>query len=446
MSPDLLEAARLGLPDTLVSKVASSLGEADQNIRKAFKGAAPSILAGLLFRSSRNREESGIMEMLGSVANSEAIHSFQELLDAKKMSAYPSTTAVPAYGIHSLVPEWQKTIFGAKLINIINAISVYSEIKSSSASTVLNIATVATLAPIAQHAAENKLSFADIDSLLHNQETSILKAIPAGFNLTGSLGVDHPEDIGTKRLVPLPEPSEHHKNKTGPTIGRWVWPVLLLLTFGGLIWFFSKKDDAMTAASSDSPDSSSISGPVVMVNTFKAPPILGTWDSITGNFIYDRGSQIQLRLPDSTFIDVGENSTEARLFRMLSDSSWLIDTVDRSKNWVSFDRLYFHSGSAQLTEESKTQIANIATLLKNFPASSIKIGGYTDNTGDSITNKSISDQRAKAVSRELQIFGVASRQLTEAIGYGADHPVCTANDSPECRAQNRRVDLKVASK
>ena len=78
--------------------------------------------------------------------------------------------------------------------------------------------------------------------------------------------------------------------------------------------------------------------------------------------------------------------------------------------------------------------------------SSIKIGGYTDNEGDSTVNKRISDQRAKMVMNELIKFGARPKQINEAIGYGPEYPVCPANDSPDCKARNRRVDLKVATK
>ena len=34
----------------------------------------------------------------------------------------------------------------------------------------------------------------------------------------------------------------------------------------------------------------------------------------------------------------------------------------------------------------------------------------------------------------------------EAEGYGAEHPVCAANDTDECKAQNRRIALRVTAK
>jgi OmpA-OmpF porin, OOP family len=131
---------------------------------------------------------------------------------------------------------------------------------------------------------------------------------------------------------------------------------------------------------------------------------------------------------------------------MLSNANWLIDTVDKTKNWVTFTRVYFETGKSVLITGSQSQIKNVATILKNFPSGSIKIGGYTDNTGDAATNKKIADARAKIVMKELVKSGAGAKQITEAVGYGPEHPVCAANDTPECKARNRRVDLKVASK
>jgi len=444
MPLEFLEAAKLNLPDSLLSGVALSLDETEQNIRKAFKAAVPAIIAGILHKTGRSGEQSGVMDMLRNVNTSSALDGLQELLDAKRSYAYPAA-AVPAYGIHSMIPDWQKTIFGAKLINIINAISIFSDIKSSSANTVLNIATPVTLAPIAKYVSENNLTLPDLHAMLTGERTSIIKAIPSGFNLTGSLGIDKPEDIGTKKVVTIPEPLEHQHNKPGLVIGKWVWPLVLLATFGGLIWFFSRKDEPVAATSGQINDTATQIS-TRPADTSMVTPVAGTMDSLTGNFIYDAGTEIQMKLPDSTVLAVGDNSTEAKLFRMLRDTSFIIDTVDKTKNWITFDRVYFESDESMIKSESHNQIKNIAAILKNFPSSSIKIGGYTDNTGDTVQNNELSDARAKIVMQQIINMGLNPNKISEAVGYGPDHPVCPANDTEECKAKNRRVDLKLASK
>ena len=41
--------------------------------------------------------------------------------------------------------------------------------------------------------------------------------------------------------------------------------------------------------------------------------------------------------------------------------------------------------------------------------------------------------------------GIAKERL-EAEGYGPEFPVCAANDTPECKAQNRRIAVRVTAK
>jgi OmpA-OmpF porin, OOP family len=444
MPLDMLEAARRLLPDSVITTTAMSLGESEINTRKALKGAIPAILAGLLHQSSR-RDGLGIIDLLKNVLGSGAINNLPNLMENNRNSM--ATATLPEGDINTLIPGWLKSIFDGKLVNIINAISVYGDIKSSSANAILKLATPVALTPIAQYADENKMGAADIDTFLLSQKSSIIAAVPAGFNLTGSLGINTLNDIGIKIVTAPPKPSEYQRRTAAKNAaGKWVWPLLLLVTFGGLLWFFSQRDTGGADKAATPVDTTTVPVKIVTADSSPVAQIAGRLDSLTGNYIYEQGAEIELKLPDSSGIKVGANSTEARLFKMLNDTAWSIDTMDKTKNWVNFDRVYFQTGKAILTTESQTQLKNIAAILKHFPASSIKIGGYTDNTGDSLVNKKISGERAMVVMRELIKLGSGAKQVTEAVGYGPEHPVCPANDTPECKARNRRVDLKVASK
>ena len=75
------------------------------------------------------------------------------------------------------------------------------------------------------------------------------------------------------------------------------------------------------AATVDNADTSAKPVAVIPADTPKTIAIAGSLDSITGEFIYDQGVEKELRLPDSSTLKAGENSTEARLFKMLSDTS-----------------------------------------------------------------------------------------------------------------------------
>uniref|UniRef100_UPI00286E2A65 OmpA family protein n=1 Tax=Flavobacterium sp. TaxID=239 RepID=UPI00286E2A65 len=164
-----------------------------------------------------------------------------------------------------------------------------------------------------------------------------------------------------------------------------------------------------------------------------------------GNYIYDLGENTVVKLPSGQELKVGKLSSEFKLFSFLSDPKSVVD-ADKSKGWISLDRTYFVSGKSELTEASNEQIVNLAAILKSFPKAVIKVGGYTDNTGDLAINQKISQERADFVKAKLEAAGIVKGAVVKAEGYGPLHPICEANDTKECQAQNRRVDVRVTVK
>jgi OOP family OmpA-OmpF porin len=175
------------------------------------------------------------------------------------------------------------------------------------------------------------------------------------------------------------------------------------------------------------------------------PESAGKLDTTTGNFILNVGDNITITLPDSakTTLQVGANSTEAKLFHFLSGASIVVDSVDKTKGWITCDRIYFETGKANLTPESKKQINNIALILKAFPMAALKVGGYTDNTGSAEVNVKVSTERATTVQKEIMASG--GKNASAAEGYGPEHPIAS-NNTKEGQALNRRVDLRVTKK
>jgi len=167
----------------------------------------------------------------------------------------------------------------------------------------------------------------------------------------------------------------------------------------------------------------------------------GSLDS-AGNFIYDEGSLTALVLGKDT-LNVGQNSTEFKLYSFLSDSHAELDTTNG--NWFDFTNVRFNTGSSTITDSSFKQLNNLAAIIKYFPKAQFKIGGYTDNTGDSAANVKLSQVRADAVFGAIQKLGVSAAQLTGAKGYGPEHPVGD-NETAEGKAINRRVSVNVKAK
>ena len=163
-----------------------------------------------------------------------------------------------------------------------------------------------------------------------------------------------------------------------------------------------------------------------------------------GNFEYNVGDLFQLSLFDNTMLEVGKNSSEAHLVKLIEDKN--LTTPEQFKdNWITLDRTYFKTGSDELTEGSEQQLKNIVAILKAYPKAAIRLGGYTDNTGSVEGNKKLSERRANSVLNKLVALGANKAQLS-AQGYGAEHPLCPANDTPECKAKNRRIDIRLTAK
>ena len=120
-------------------------------------------------------------------------------------------------------------------------------------------------------------------------------------------------------------------------------------------------------------------------------------------------------------------------------------TPDLSKVLMSSGRyvtrgILFDTDSDRIKPESAPVIRLIAKGLEANPALNILIEGHTDSTGDAGHNLDLSKRRAEAVKAVLAAqFKIDASRLATA-GMGATKPVDT-NDTPQGRAQNRRVEL-----
>jgi K(+)-stimulated pyrophosphate-energized sodium pump len=120
------------------------------------------------------------------------------------------------------------------------------------------------------------------------------------------------------------------------------------------------------------------------------------------------------------------------------------DLLAGKDNWFNFKALSFASGSNAIDSTSMNEVKNISEILKAFPNVNIKVGGYTDNTGDDAANLKLSSERAAAVKAALVATGISDARL-EAEGYGETNAVAS-NDTEEGRSQNRRIAVSVRKK
>jgi len=152
------------------------------------------------------------------------------------------------------------------------------------------------------------------------------------------------------------------------------------------------------------------------------------------------GDMMKVKLPDGSELSVPSLGVEARLVQFLNDTSQPVSET----TWFDFDRLLFDAGKATLQTASQEQLANVAAILKAYPLIRIRIGGYTDNTGDPAINLRLSEERADNVMDELVRLGIDPDRMS-ARGYGEQNPVAD-NATEEGRQKNRRISLRVTNK
>jgi len=118
-------------------------------------------------------------------------------------------------------------------------------------------------------------------------------------------------------------------------------------------------------------------------------------------------------------------------------ASSMLDALNREGHIALY--INFDTGKSTIKPESKGIINQIVEMLKANPKLNISVEGHTDNVGNPKSNKTLSDDRAKAVVSAIVAQGIDAKRLS-ALGHGQDKPIAD-NKTEEGRAKNRRVEL-----
>ncbi|MGV0812222.1 OmpA family protein [Mycolicibacterium boenickei] len=94
-----------------------------------------------------------------------------------------------------------------------------------------------------------------------------------------------------------------------------------------------------------------------------------------------------------------------------------------------------------LAPASQQLLTQVADKLKTCEGAKVAVTGYTDSSGNDAINVPLSANRAKAVADYLVSQGLAADHVTSS-GAGSANPIAS-NDTPEGKAQNRRVEITV---
>ena len=435
MANTLIDVIKGYLGDSFSNAATSALGENHDAVTKAVSAIIPTTLTGI---GAKLKEDPAFASTLHSEAQN-LLQNVHSLNLGSLLSADPTTPHL------TQASSFLYNVFGNHTHGIIENIASLSGAKDTSVRRLFDVTSLASLAGIGKLITDHNETIHSLGNYFSTHLHSWTSVIPAGIGSLFGLGSVANAASHTHSASHGDATHAGYHNAEQPEGKKKNFIPLIILTaviLGLLAWWMKGCMGHNPGGGGDT------TGPDTTAQTTKPATAIvsdakGKLDS-AGNYIYNVGDTITIKLPNGKELKVGSNSTEAKLYNFLSDPNQKVDTVDKKNGWITMDRLYFETGSTKLTANSKAQLENISLILNAFPASTAKLGGYTDSTGAAAVNEKLSDDRAKAALADIAKDGVSANRL-EAKGYGAQYPLAD-NTTPEGRAQNRRIDIRVTKK
>ena len=438
---NLLDSLKGLATSELISVASKSLGESEGSVSKAMTSILPSILSGVM--NSNSSSHSMIGDLLSKTGGN--TNMIGDLIGGLTSGNSNS----PAMSIGSTL---LKGLFGDKVAGIANIISNTSGISANSSSSLLGMGGSLIASFLGQKMMGEGLNFGGIMSWLGGHKNEISSALPAGFSnlMSGSTAKVAAATTAAASAVSSVG-NDNDDNKGGGM--KWLMPIILLGLLGVGLFFWLKgcnkegeanatQHEMVEAGNSIENAASNAAATVDTATSVAVSSVKGSLDA-AGNWIAEKGESIKIKLADGTELDATKGSLEDRLYQFISDPS-----AQAGKDiWFNFEDLLFDTGKSTLKPSSAKQLENTVAILKAYPAVKVKLGGYTDNTGDSTKNVTLSESRAKTVHAQMLSKGLtdASFDAKPFEGYGPQFPVGD-NATPEGRGQNRRISLSVRAK
>jgi len=146
----------------------------------------------------------------------------------------------------------------------------------------------------------------------------------------------------------------------------------------------------------------------------------GATGAVIGHKMDKQAAEIAKTVPDAKVERVGEGIV-----------------VEFSSN------ILFGYDKSDLSSDAKANLEKLVKILNVYPDTDIEVQGHTDSKGSESYNRTLSEQRAGAVSTYLYNKGIASNRIRTK-GFGENTPKYD-NNTVEGRSQNRRVEFLITA-
>jgi OmpA-OmpF porin, OOP family len=408
MANSILDGVLAMITPEMKQGLAARLGESSQGIETGLGTAAAATLGGLASKVGDTNFLSQIINMVSGSAGQNILGSLSSL-----------GSSGPSGAVGDLVNRFLPMVFGGNQSQVTDLLTEKAGISAASASGLLKTAIPLILGYFAKLHASSSLNLGSLSSLLTAEAPNLSRFIPAGF-----LSSTAPAVSSTARAAVAPVEASGIGKGAGWLVGLGIVGALLL---AGVVYWALDANKLNVE-----PENNAVKTTATAAVNTASDDVQKAWAAL--------GAPSPVKLPDGTELNAPRLGVENRLLQFIQDTNQDI----KKDVWFDFDRLLFETGKATLEPASDDQLHNVAAILKAYPKVTMKIGGYTDNTGDKAANQKLSEERAQNVKTELEKLGVDLSRLT-AQGYGEDHPVAD-NSTEDGRQKNRRISMRVTAK
>ena len=156
-------------------------------------------------------------------------------------------------------------------------------------------------------------------------------------------------------------------------------------------------------------------------------------------------SQISFKNGDLKTAMMIRNGTDQRFAEQTAATEALRSRVGDIDNYniKGTTNVYFDTGKAVLSAQAKTELCATAATAEGTNNALMLVVGYTDSVGSDEYNQLLSEKRASAVINYLQqVCHWKPYRMMTPTGMAKADPLAS-NDTPEGKAQNRRVSVNI---
>ncbi len=456
----------------VISAVAGKLGESESGVAKAIGALIPTILSGMVEKVG---SEEGLGSLFGTLSAPETggfLDDLGGLVGGGNLAqGDPRDVAGGLIG----------SMFGDKVGSILSAVaSLAGFSEKGSAGGLLGLAGPLVMGFLGKKIATEGLSAFGLKDLLLGEKDEVYGGVPPA--IAGLIGVTPAAAAPVAATAAATTATATAAPVAAGSVGWLKW-VIPLIAIGALGWWLLRagkvapvsKDDHVIAAHNDADitastevddyDDSHAELAKTVDNTANgaleavddtaaehvADPVVELVEEVVVEVIPDDAEETADALTEAVDdvdlssvvpgLDLTEFSdgVEGKLVRFIESDT---EPCTVAGCWFTMDRLTFESGSSRVDiDRSTDQLNKIKAIMNAYPTLNLKFGGYTDNTGDVASNLALSQHRVESVVTTLVGMGVDGGRMS-AEGYGVEFPVAS-NDTPEGRAQNRRIDVRV---